>query len=90
MTRLVVFGDSDWITNEGLSYYANRDFVLNTMNWLVGEEGGITIRPKSMKASIAPISKQTFYAIFAGSLLVPELILIFGIVVWWRRKTIEG
>jgi|GEM_PF-251575 len=85
--RLVVFGDSDWITNDGLGYYANRDLVLNTINWLVGEEGGITIRPRAMKASSTLISRSQYLAIFGGSLLIPELILILGMLVWWRRKS---
>jgi ABC-type uncharacterized transport system involved in gliding motility auxiliary subunit len=90
VSRVIVYGDSDWITNENFGFYANRDLVLNSINWLVGEEGGITIRPKSMRSSFAPIPRQTFLRIFAGSLIIPELILILGIAVWWRRKTFEG
>ena len=89
VTRVVVFGDSDWILNDGLGYFSNRDLVLNTINWMVGEEGGITIRPRSLKASIAPIASGTFKLIFALSLLVPELILVYGLFVWWNRKTAE-
>ncbi len=89
-SRVVVFGDSDWVANGIYGFYSNRDLLLNTLNWLVGEEGGVTIRPRALKASIAPISKTEFEYIIASSLLIPELILIVGIFVWWRRRTVEN
>jgi ABC-type uncharacterized transport system involved in gliding motility auxiliary subunit len=88
-SRVVVVGDSDWLTNQLFAQYANRDLALNVLNWLVGEEGGITIRPKSLKASTTSISRQDYMLIFAASLLVPELILLVGLLVWWKRRTAE-
>jgi ABC-type uncharacterized transport system involved in gliding motility auxiliary subunit len=86
--RVVVFGDSDWVNNASIGVYANRDLAMNTVNWLVGEEGGITLRPKSIRASTAPISRDQFAIILASSLLIPELLLIGGLWVWWRRRSI--
>ncbi len=84
--KLVVFGDSDWIRNASLSLYAHRDIILNTLNWLAGEEGGIALRPKSIRASVAPISQGMFVNLLLSSYVLPELLLIFGLVVWWRRR----
>lgn len=88
--RVVVFGDSDWILNANLSVYANRDFVLNAVSWLVGEEGGISIRPKALRQSFAPISRENFVIILASSFIIPELILLFGLSVWWRRRAVAA
>lgn len=88
MQRVVVYGDSDWINNTNIGIYANRDLAMNTVNWLVGEEGGISIRPKSIRESAAPISRETFVVLLSTSFIVPELILIFGLFVWWRRRTL--
>ncbi len=88
-TRVVVFGDSDWILNPNLSVYANRDLALNALNWAIGEEGGITIRPKAIGASFARISRETFSLILATSFMAPELLLILGLFVWWRRRTVS-
>jgi hypothetical protein len=85
--RVVVFGDSDWIVNANIAIYANRDFVLNALNWVIGEEGGVTIRPRQMRFSNAPIQSDTFIWLLVLSFLVPELILILGLVIWWRRRT---
>jgi ABC-type uncharacterized transport system involved in gliding motility auxiliary subunit len=90
MARLVVFGDSDWILNANLAVYSNRDFALNAVNWLVGEEGGVTIRPRQMRVSLAPMSQETFVWILVTSFLIPELILIAGLAVWWRRRTVAA
>jgi ABC-type uncharacterized transport system involved in gliding motility auxiliary subunit len=85
-SRVVVFGDSDWIRNSGFRSFANRDLILNSVNWTVGMEGGISIRPRSIKESAAPIPKQTYLTILASSFLLPECILILGLAVWWRRR----
>lgn len=86
MTRVVVFGDATWIQNGNLSAMGNRDLVLNAVNWSLGEEGGVAIGPKSIRASVAPIPQATFNVILALSFLGPELILLFGLFVWWRRR----
>lgn len=89
VSRVVVFGDSDFILNQSLPSYANRDLILNTINWMVGEEGGLTIRPRSIRASAAPLTREQLIGLFSSSLLVPELLLLFGLFVWWSRRTVS-
>lgn len=89
-SRVVVFGDSDWILNANINVYANRDFVLNTISWLAGEENSISIRPKSFKVSVAPIPESTFLIILSLSFLIPELLLVFGLMIWWNRRTVAA
>ncbi len=85
-TRVLVFGDATWIQNGNLTTMGNRDVALNSVNWAIGEEGGVAIGPKSIRASVAPIPQATFNVILALSFLGPELILLFGLLVWWRRR----
>ncbi|MBX7138226.1 MAG: GldG family protein [Oligoflexia bacterium] len=89
-TRVVVFGDSDWIINANLQVYSNRDLALSALNWLIGEEGGISIQPRAVGPSAAPISQQSYMLILGSSFLAPELLLIFGLYVWWRRRAISA
>ena len=84
--KVVVFGDSDWIKNGNLNVYANRDLFLNAINWLAGEEGGLTIRAGTIRASYAPIPQASFLLILLSSFILPELILLVGLWVWWKRK----
>jgi ABC-type uncharacterized transport system involved in gliding motility auxiliary subunit len=86
MSRVLVFGDVSWIQNGGLAAMGNRDVALNSVNWVTGEEGGVAIGPKSMRASVAPIPQATFNVILALSFLGPELILLVGLFIWWKRR----
>lgn len=87
VSRVVVFGDSDWVLNANFNVYANRDLILNTVNWVAGEESGISIRPKSQRVSQAPIEKSTYLALLTSSFVFPELLLIIGLAIWWKRRT---
>jgi hypothetical protein len=86
-SRLIVFGDIDWIMNRYINQVSNRQLILNTLNWLAGEEGGFSIRPRSFRVSYAPISRDNFMFLLASSLIVPELILLLGLFIWWKRKS---
>jgi ABC-type uncharacterized transport system involved in gliding motility auxiliary subunit len=86
LARVVVFGSSSWLANEGLGAYSNRDLFINSVNWLVGEEGGYTIRAGSIRASYAPIPQATFILLMLCSFIIPEILLLVGLWIWWNRK----
>jgi ABC-type uncharacterized transport system involved in gliding motility auxiliary subunit len=86
--RIVVIGDSDFVRNRYVSEFYNADLFLNSVNWLVGEESFITIDRKLPRASVAVLTNREFRSFRYLSLFVaPELILLVGIAVWWRRRT---
>ncbi len=85
--RLLVFGDTDFADNQNISTFFNRDFFVNGLDWLAGEENAVSIRPRSMRASRFRLTVDQFSIVFALSvLLLPELLLIVGIAVWWERR----
>jgi ABC-type uncharacterized transport system involved in gliding motility auxiliary subunit len=85
--RIVVFGDSDFATNEFLDALRNRDLFVNSINWLSGEVGQITVRPNRSRASSFQMSQDDFRWIQVLSLFVlPEAIAILGVVTWWLRR----
>ncbi|MGE0824153.1 MAG: GldG family protein [Candidatus Binatia bacterium] len=87
-SRLVVFGDAVFADNQHIQQYFNRDMVLNAINWLVGEEGLVTIRPRTLQASRVQLTQEQGTVIFYLSVLIlPELLLIAGLAVWWRRSS---
>lgn len=88
VSRVAVFGDATWITNGNLELMSNRDLILNVLNWAVGQEGGAVIEARGYRTSrVSPIIQNDFMYILATSFMVPELILILGLFVWWRRRT---
>lgn len=86
--RLVVFGDSDFATNEYLDALHDRDLFLNAINWLAGEVESITVRPNVSRASTFDMSEDAFrFLQYLSLLVVPEAIAVLGVFVWWSRRT---
>jgi len=85
--RMVVYGSAEFADNQYVTQFFNRDFFINTADWLTGEENSISIRPRSIRASRFRLTEGQFSIVFAFAvLLLPELLLIAGIVVWWERR----
>jgi ABC-type uncharacterized transport system involved in gliding motility auxiliary subunit len=86
--RLAVFGSAQFIDNRNLDgTFYNRDLFLNTVGWLAGEADLLSIRPRALRASQVQFTRDQGTLIFYLSvLIVPELLLIAGLVVWWRRE----
>src|SRR5271167_3362118 len=85
--KMVVYGSTDFADNQNAGTFFNRDFFINSADWLTGEENSISIRPRSLRASRFRLTTAQFSIVFAFAvLLLPELLLIAGIVVWWERR----
>ena len=87
--RLVVFGSEMFADNQQLMQSRlNGDLVLNAVGWLVGQSELVSIRSRAVRASRAELTaQQTVQVFFLSVLIFPELLILFGIVVWWRRKS---
>ena len=86
--RFVVVGDSDFITNELASApVLNADLFLNMVNWVAEDEDLIAIRPREPEDRRIFLSSQQMTNVLLFSLLiVPGVILVTGISVWWGRR----
>lgn len=86
--RLAVFGSADFALNRELEgTYYNRDLLLNTFGWLAGQTDLMSIRTRSVRASRVSFSQEQGTIIFYITVLgLPQLILLSGLIVWWRRE----
>ena len=86
--RIVVVGSSNWISNYILGApIANRDLLLNMMNWLTSDEDLISIRPKEPEDRRLRVTGAGLRMIFLSSVIFLPLIVIFsGVSVWWKRR----
>jgi ABC-type uncharacterized transport system involved in gliding motility auxiliary subunit len=87
--RLVLLGDSDWAVNGNLGAFFNREFLVNTLHWLTGAEDLIVGPAKTLRASRLNMTTADQRNLFRfGVLLLPEILLIGGLVAWLRRKAL--
>ncbi len=87
-TRVVVFGDADFIRNGYLERFTgNKDFFLNAVNWALHQEKNITIRAKSPVINKMTLTEgeMNFMRIFV-IFIMPLLVILPGIFVYARRK----
>ena len=86
-TRLVVIGDSDFVSNRALTG-GNTDLFLNALNWLLEREELLSIDPKAYNEYRLVISDHQLMillgVVVAG---VPGLVGLLGLVVWVRRRS---
>jgi len=85
--RFVVVGSSRWISNSFLRFNGNRNLMLNMMNWLSSDEDLISIRPKEQEDRRISLTQRQFFTLRSVSqFLLPLIVVISGVMVWWRRR----
>lgn len=86
--RLAVIGDSDFASNSYLGMQGNRDFALNTINWLAQQEELIAVRPREPEdRRITVTAGQQRMLQWIVLVVVPAAIFGMGVHTWWRRRT---
>lgn len=85
--RIVVVGNVDAFTDRLFGYVSNRDFVLNTVNWLSLSENQITVRTKDHKSQPLMLDKQKEkWLNFIFCLLLPFLSMLTGALIALQRR----
>jgi ABC-type uncharacterized transport system involved in gliding motility auxiliary subunit len=84
--HLTVIGDSDFAGNQYFNFSGNGDLFLNVASFLAEEENLISIRPKERKNSPLSLTSDQGVFILILGLLVPSLVIFFGVRTWWRRR----
>jgi len=86
-TRLVVFGDSDFVSNASVNTAGNGDLALNSIAWLAEQEDLVSIRPKTNTPRIAILTRQQVFYYFWSIVVLPLVItVVLGVGIWLRRK----
>jgi ABC-type uncharacterized transport system involved in gliding motility auxiliary subunit len=86
--RMVVVGNAEFAAN---SYFGqvlgNRDFLVNSVNWLAEDEDLISIRAEPASDPPVVLTNQTQALVFYTTVVfVPLSVLLLGAVVWWQRR----
>lgn len=86
--KAVILGATTFMQDYEIGSGGNRDFVLNTINYLAEKENGLTIRPREQAGyELAYLTQAQGSAIFAIAVIgMPLIFVIIGAVLWWRRR----
>jgi len=92
-TRLVVFGDTKFITDPNLMgspqiAEANSEAAIAALKWLTTQPNGVIIPANTgpNRSLGTLVGWQTNVLIFGNAIFVPAIILLAGLAVWMRRR----
>jgi ABC-type uncharacterized transport system involved in gliding motility auxiliary subunit len=84
---IVIMGSSDMANNSYLSSSGNKDFILNSINWLAGQGDMISIRPKDNSFEPIFLSKIQGRLVFIiPTIFLPLVVIAVGVLVFARRR----
>ena len=87
-SRLVIFGSSTFALNGWFQQQLNSDLILNSVNWLAGEDEQIlSISPREQtnrRINLTPL--QAGIISWMALLIMPLIGLIVAVITWWRRR----
>ncbi|UHA75854.1 GldG family protein [Paenibacillus sp. 481] len=86
--KAVVVGGASYLHNSMIMTQGNRDFALNSVNWLQGDKDQLTIRPREHEAyQVAYLTPAQGQAILWTTVIgAPLFLLAVGGGIWWRRR----
>jgi ABC-type uncharacterized transport system involved in gliding motility auxiliary subunit len=84
---IVLFSDSDFMSNEHIPQFYNKDLILNSVVYLTGQKDLISIRPNQAKATTIDIGSM---GLNIGALMSFFPFLFFGvwaIALWFKKRS---
>ncbi len=85
--RLVVFGDSDFLTDLDISNAGNAVLATNAFNWLAARDDLVGIPPRDVEQVSLFLSQQQMRNLLLLVLVaMPGAAILAGILVWRRRR----
>ncbi len=88
-SRIVVFGDSDFASNQFFDLSGNSNLFLNSVNWLEEEEDLVSITPKTTSPrTISLTLSQGRMIFFTTIILLPGIFVLGGVLIYFRRRSL--
>ncbi|WP_153979818.1 GldG family protein [Paenibacillus xylanilyticus] len=88
--KAVILGSSIFMQDSEIGNGGNRDFILNTVNYLSEKEDGLTIPPRVQAGyEVAYLNGEQARTIFFAAIVgFPLIFVIIGVFLWWRRRRV--
>ncbi len=87
-SRLVVLGNSEFMTNGLFEQQLNGDVFLNSVSWLSKQDQQVlSIRPKEAKNRRINLTPQLAQLLtWTALLIIPLIGFTTAGIMWWRRR----
>ncbi|NUP96936.1 MAG: hypothetical protein HUU28_12320 [Planctomycetaceae bacterium] len=84
--RVVALGTADALSNDVIA--RNRDFVLNTFNWLAQRDHRLVIRPRTVERRQLDLANTNALSVFNALAfgVLPGICVVLGLVVAFVRR----
>ena len=87
ISDIIVFGDSDFLSNSSYNQGGGSDLFLNSANFLVGDYSLVSIRPKVFAFREFNLDANEYdFVRFSSWLFLPGLMGLMAAFVWWVRR----
>jgi hypothetical protein len=84
---LVVLGDSDFAANQHSSSGGNGELFLACVKWLAADREVVSVDRKVLPVRRLVLTPEEVRFLHVSAIgLLPLLLLIVGVCVWWRRR----
>ena len=84
--RLIVFGDSDFLTNKDFYKGVNRDLILNAAVSLLDEEELASIRPKTLDKTEITLTRNHRLGLVIFFIVIPLVFLFAAVLLYFKRR----
>ena len=85
-SSVVVFGDSDFLSNKDFNLGLNADLALNSFQYLNQNKKLINIKPKKPKGTQLHLTQATTNIIIVVGLFLPIIFFAWAAFLWFRRR----
>ena len=86
-SRVVVFGDSNFMSDYDIQNAGNLTLAMNSLNWLAAREQSLGIAPREVEqVNLFLSGSQMRWILIVTLLLMPGAAIVMGIMVWRRRR----
>lgn len=85
-SRIIVFGDSGFVSNGGLTG-GDTSLFMSALNWLLSREQLMEIAPKLPNDTRLQLARSETKKLFISTVIgIPALAALFGIILWLLRR----
>ncbi len=84
--RIVVMGDSDFITNRYYGNGGNLDFGMRLMEWLTDNDVLINVEASERNLDLNWSARTTGWLAIVFMLLLPAMVVGYGLRLGWKRR----